>query len=138
MTRPTKSYSEMLRLPTFEERFEYLSLSGTVGAATFGHERFLNQEFYRSWEWKRVREEVIVRDEGRDLAMFDHDIHDRAIIHHINPLTVEMVEERSPLLLDLENLITTTHRTHNAIHYGDASLLPKPFVERRPGDTRSW
>lgn len=138
MTRLTKSYSGMLQLPTFEERFEYLSLNGSVGAATFGSDRWLNQEFYRSWEWKRLREEIIVRDEARDLASFDHDIHDRAIIHHINPLTAEQIQDRSPLLLDPENLITTTHRTHNAIHYGDASLLPRVFVERRPGDTKSW
>lgn len=138
MRQMTRSYSELSRLRTLEERFEYLSLSGTVGEATFGFERYLNQEFYRSYAWKQARDVVIMRDEGCDLGIRENPIHDRVIIHHIQPLTQRMVLEGSSLLLDPENLITTSHRTHNAIHYGDSSLLPQPFVDRRQGDTQSW
>lgn len=133
-----RSYSEMLRLYEFEQRFEYLSLKGMVGARTFGSERYVNQRFYRSTEWKQMRQHVIARDLGSDLAVEGHEIHDRIIIHHMNPMTADDIEYGSPVILDPEFLITTTHRTHNAIHYGDASLLVKPLVERRPGDTRSW
>lgn len=133
-----RSYSELVRFRTLEERFEYLSLSGTVGEVTFGFERYLNQEFYRSYAWKQTRDVVIMRDDGCDLGIRDNPIHDRVIIHHIQPLTQRMVVEGSSLLLDPENLITTSLRTHNAIHYGDASQLPQPFVERQRGDTQSW
>lgn len=133
-----RTYSELRRLLTFEDRFEYLRLGGAVGRATFGFERYVNQSFYRSAEWKRVRHQVIARDLGLDLGVEGHEIHDRVIIHHMNPMSVDEIENGEAHILDPNFLITTTHRTHNAIHYGDYSLLPKPIVERRPGDTRLW
>lgn len=133
-----RKYSELRRIDTFEERFEYLSLRGEVGQATFGFERYLNQRFYTSKEWRTVRHEVIARDLGNDLAIEDHAIHDRIIIHHMNPMLPIDIVEANGDILNPEFLITTSHRTHNAIHYGDASLLVKPLVERRPGDTRLW
>lgn len=133
-----RTYSELRRLSTFEDRFEYLRLGGSVGRATFGFERYVNQSFYRSAEWKRVRHQVIARDLGLDLGVDGHEIHDRVIIHHMNPMSVDEIENGEAHILDTNFLITTTHRTHNAIHYGDYSLLPKPLVERRPGDTRLW
>lgn len=135
---PSRSYSQLMRLRTFEERFAYLMLSGEVGASTFGYDRWLNQDFYRSREWKLIRDHVIARDYGMDLASEGHEVHSRILIHHMNPMTVEDVVLHRPEILDPEFLITTCHRTHNAIHYGDASLLPKPFVERQPGDTSLW
>lgn len=138
MTWNTKSYSELRRFKTYDERFEYLSLKGQVGRATFGFERYLNQQFYRSAEWRHIRNVVIARDEGLDLGFPGYEIFDRVIIHHINPMTAEEIENGDPCILDPDNLISTTHRTHNAIHFGDASLLPKPLVERRPGDTKLW
>lgn len=134
----SRSYSELRRLGTFEERFEYLSLDGVVGKATFGFDRWINQEFYRSREWKDVRSEVIVRDNGCDLGILGHEIAQGLVVHHMNPLTPEDVESGESWILDPRYLITTTHRTHNAIHYGDASLLPGPLVERQAGDTLLW
>lgn len=134
----TRSYSELSLIDSFEDRFEYLSIRGSVGESTFGFERYLNQQFYRSTEWRKVRQVVIARDLGMDLGIDGHEIHDRIIIHHMNPMSIEDVEHGNEAILDPEFLITTTHLTHNAIHYGNASLLPKPFVERRPGDTRLW
>lgn len=134
----TRSYSELIQFITFEDRFEYLRLKGAVGEATFGFDRYINQHFYRSPEWKRVRQQVIARDLGRDLAVDGHEIHDRVVIHHMNPMTPEHIEAGISDILDPEFLITTTHNTHNAIHYGDKSLLRTHFVERRPGDTRLW
>lgn len=133
-----RSYSQLRRIPTFEERYEYLALSGAVGEMTFGFERWLNQDFYRSREWKQIRTHVIARDLGMDLGVEGYEIHDRIIIHHMNPMTADDIERRDEKILEPEFLITTTHRTHNAIHYGDASLLPRQLVERRPGDTRLW
>lgn len=133
-----RTYSELKRLSTFEERFNYLSLLGEVGATTFGFDRWLNQSFYRSREWKHIRELVLVRDNGCDLGVPGYTIHYRPLVHHMNPITPEDLERGDALLLDSEYLITTTHRTHNAIHYGDNSLLVKPPVERRPGDTKLW
>lgn len=133
-----RTYAELRRLSTFEDRFEYLRLGGAVGRATFGFERYVNQSFYRSAEWKRVRHQVIARDFGLDLGVDGHEIHDRIIIHHMNPMSVDEIENGEGHILDPNFLITTTHRTHNAIHYGDYSLLPKPLVERLPGDTRLW
>lgn len=133
-----RTYSYIQRLNTFEERFDYLMLRGVVGDSTFGFDRYLNQNFYTSSEWKRARQQVIARDLGCDLGIEGYEIHDRVYIHHMNPLTVADVESGDPSILDLEFLITVTHRTHNAIHYGDASLLPKPFVPRRAGDTNLW
>lgn len=125
-------------MATFEERFDYLVLRGEVGQATFGFDRWANQQFYRSRQWKRVRDEVIVRDNGCDLGVLGYDIHANLIVHHMNPITPEDLGNGEDWVLDPEFLITTTHRTHNAIHYGDDSLLVKPPVERRAGDTKLW
>lgn len=133
-----KCYSELMRLKTFEERYHYLQLRGTVGKVSFGWERYINQKFYRSYEWKHLRTKIIARDGGNDLAMEGYPIPDRGRIHHINPLTIEQFLERDPLLLDPENLILVSHNTHNAIHYGDESLLPKDPVVRRPNDQCPW
>lgn len=133
-----RSYSELSRYHEFEDRYEYLKLAGEVGAATFGYDRWLNQDFYRSTEWKHVRNFVIARDNGRDLGVEGHEIWDRIIIHHMNPLTADDIEFNAEATLDPEFLITVTHRTHNAIHYGTAKLLRQPMVDRRPGDTRLW
>jgi hypothetical protein len=126
------------RLLTFEERYEYLALRGEVGKATFGFDRWLNQNFYRSYEWHQARDYVVYRDNGCDLGIPGHEIHNRLMVHHMNPITPEDLAHGEAWILDPEYLITTTHRTHNAIHYGDDSLLPKPVIERRPGDTRLW
>lgn len=133
-----RRYSELRRLETFEERFEYLKLRGGVGEKTFGFERYLNQQFYRSTEWRRTRQIVIARDNGLDLGFDGYEIYDRIIIHHMNPMTIEDVESGSEDILNPEFLITTTHNTHNAIHYGDIGLLPKPLIARAPGDTKLW
>lgn len=133
-----RTYSEMRRLATFEERYEYLRLRGEVGRTTFGFDRYLNQRFYTSREWRHIRNEIIARDNGLDLGCEGYEIHEKIIIHHMNPLTVEDIEHGDLDIMDPEYLITTTHRTHNAIHYGDASLLVQPLVERRPGDTKLW
>lgn len=134
----TRSYPELQRLKTFEERFEYLSLKARIGESTFGFERWMNQDFYRSKEWRDLRKHVIVRDEACDLGIEGFDIPERAVIHHIIPMTVEDLERGNPMCTDPDNLITTTHNTHNAIHWGDKSLLRLPPVERRPGDTTLW
>ena len=133
-----RSYTELRKHSTFEERFAYLSMPGEVGAATFGFDRWINQQFYRSREWKRAREFVIVRDEGCDLGIPGYDIHADLLVHHMNPVTADDLIRGEEWVLDPEFLITTTHRTHNAIHYGDASLLRRAPVERRPGDTKLW
>ena len=133
-----RTYSELIKLPTFEERFRYLSLEGVVGASTFGFDRYLNQVFYRSQRWKRIRDHVILRDNGCDLAMEGYEIHDRILVHHMNPITIEDIERESEYLIDPEFLISTVHNTHNAIHYGDENLLPILPVERRPNDTCPW
>lgn len=133
-----RSYSELRRLNTFEERYDYLQLAGQVGAATFGFDRYLNQAFYRSSEWKSIRNRVIVRDEGCDLGVPGYEIYDRIYIHHMNPMTVEQVEHGDQAILDPEFLISTTHRTHNAIHYGDRSSLLSRHFDRQPGDTKLW
>lgn len=133
-----RTYSELRRIRTFEERFEYLKLKGSVGRSTFGFDRYVNQQFYTSRQWRQVRQKVIARDEGMDLGVDGYEIYDKIIIHHMNPMSVENIEHGDSDILDPEFLITTTHRTHNAIHYGDSSLLPKVIVDRRPGDTRLW
>ena len=133
-----KTYSELITIPTFEERYKYLQLKGSVGIDTFGYDRYLNQILYNSMEWRRLRNEIIIRDNGCDLACEDHEINGRALIHHINPITVEDVLERKPIVFDPENLITTTHNTHNTIHYGDESLLITVPVERSRNDTCPW
>jgi hypothetical protein len=133
-----RTYRELSRLKTFNERFEYLVLYGQVGMKTFGFDRWMNQGFYHSYEWRQVREYVIVRDDGCDLGVPGYEIRSQLLIHHINPLTLEDLKHGEEWIIDPEFLITTTKRTHNAIHYGDRSLLPKPFVARAPGDTRLW
>lgn len=133
-----RSYSELVRFQTFEERFDYLSLKGVVGDRTFGGERWMNQTFYRSYEWKHIREVVIARDLGRDLGVEGYDIFDRIIIHHMNPIDRDQIAHAEESILDPEFLITVTHNTHNAIHYGDKSKLLTMPTERRPGDHILW
>lgn len=134
----TRTYSELDRLETFEERYAYLKLGGYVGAQTFGFDRYLNQEFYKSVLWQRARRFVIARDYGRDLGVDGHDIHDRVYVHHMNPMGPDDIKHSNVDILDPEYLITVRHNTHNAIHYGDESLLPKPVIQRRAGDTKLW
>lgn len=134
-----RSYSELARLGSFEDRFEYLRLDGEVGVDTFGFDRIFNQLFYRSKEWRHARNQIIVRDNGCDLGVKGHEIYgQRIIIHHINPITMDDIRNSSSALFDPENLITTVHTTHNAIHYGDADLLMKDPIERFQNDTCPW
>lgn len=133
-----KCYSELILLPTFQARYQYLRLNGEVGKETFGFDRYMNQFFYRSPEWRRVRDFVITRDEGCDLDVPGREIFGRVIIHHMNPIRLEDIRNRSELLLNPEYLITTIHDTHLAIHYGDEHLLLQEPVERRPNDTCPW
>ena len=133
-----KCYSELILLPTFQARYQYLRLNGEVGKETFGFDRYMNQFFYRSPEWRRVRDFVISRDEGCDLGIPGREIFGRVIIHHMNPIRSEDIRNRSELLLNPEYLITTIHDTHLAIHYGDEHLLLQEPVERRPNDTCPW
>ena len=133
-----RTYGELSRFESFEDRFAYLNLPGNVGASTFGFDRYLNQGFYTSREWKTMREHVIVRDEGCDLGVEGYEICNRLVIHHMNPITPDNLKHGDEAVLDPEFLITTTHRTHNAIHYGNESLLPRRLVERRRGDTQLW
>lgn len=133
-----KTYSELITIPTFEERFEYLKLDGQVGVETFGFNRYLNQAFYKSDEWLSIRDYVITRDNGCDLGMEGYEIYGRILIHHINPITKDDIIQRSRILLDPENLITTVKRTHDAIHYGNSNLLMKAPIERRKNDTCPW
>lgn len=133
-----RTYSELRRLETLEEKYKYLALYGRVGDITFGFDRYINQAFYRSAEWRNIRNHIIVRDNGCDLGVEGYEIHDRIYIHHMNPMKVDEIEDGDPSILDPEFLISVTHRTHNAIHYGDADLLPRKLVERRPGDTKLW
>lgn len=137
--RNIKTYSELILLPTFKERFEYLKLNGSVGRETFGFDRYLNQLFYqRSPKWKAIRDHVIIRDNGCDLGVEGYEIHSRIIVHHMNPITIEDIERESDFLLDPEFLISTVHNTHNAIHYGDESLLCFGPIERTKNDTCPW
>lgn len=133
-----RTYTELSRLPTLSDRYDYLELGGRIGESTFGFDRWINQQFYRSREWKQVRTHVIARDLGFDLGAEDSPIMGAHLIHHMNPLTLEDIEDATDNLLDPEFLITTALRTHNAIHFGDKRLLPRPFVERTPGDTKLW
>lgn len=133
-----RSYTEMLNYETFLERFEYLKLGGVVGEETFGFDRHLNQRFYRSLEWRKVRNAVISRDEAMDLGVPDIPIQGKLYVHHINPVTPQELRHGGVRHLDMDNLVCVSHNTHNAIHYGDASLLPAPLVDRSPGDTKLW
>lgn len=134
-----RTYTELSKLKTFKERFEYLRLDGQVGKETFGFDRIFNQNFYRSVEWKRVRDQVIIRDCGCDLGVLGHEIYgQRILIHHMNPISLEDLERRSEILMNPEYLITTIHNTHQAIHYGDEDLLIKLPRERTKNDTCPW
>lgn len=133
-----KTYSELSRLETFDERFDYLKLGGNVGEATFGFDRWINQQFYQSREWKSVRDAVIVRDNGCDLGVRGYEINGALLVHHINPMAIEDVVHGEDWILDPEYLITTTKTTHNALHYGNRSLIPKTYKPRSPGDTKLW
>jgi hypothetical protein len=133
-----RTHSELQRIETFEDRFRYLSLRGQVGESTFGYDRWINQKFYTSREWRHVRNYVITRDLGCDLGIEGYEIHDKIIIHHMNPMVVSDIVDGNDDILDPEFLISTTHRTHNAIHYGDETLLPRRLAPRRPGDTLLW
>lgn len=131
-------YRELKRLKTFKDRFDYLNLIGKIGEETFGFDRYLNQSFYRSREWKRVRDQVIIRDNGCDLGIPDREIYDHIIIHHMNPITAKDLDEDPEYVLNPEYLICVSQTTHNAIHYGDYSLIPQGPIERSPYDTCPW
>ena len=133
-----RTYSEMNTLKTYEERFDYLKIGGQVGLETFGYDRYLNQILYNTKQWKKFRREIIIRDNACDLACEGYEINYRILVHHINPITVEDIINRNPMIFDPENAITTTHRTHNAIHYGDKNLLILQPMERTPNDTCPW
>lgn len=133
-----KRYSELIQLPTFEERYRYLRLGGKVGEETFGFDRWLNQKFYKDSEWLKIRDEVIIRDNGCDLGILDREIHSRILVHHMNPITKDDILHRTKFLLDPEFLICTVKNTHDAIHYGDESLLILAPVERSKNDTCPW
>lgn len=133
-----RTYTELSRLPYFEDRFEYLKLPGAVGIETFGFDRYLNQLFYTSDEWRRVRRDVIVRDDGFDLGSDDRPIRGRVLVHHMNPISEEDIVKRNPDILNPEYLITVSLDTHNAIHYGTEVRPPPVVVERKPNDTKLW
>lgn len=133
-----KTYSELVQLPTFTERLHYLLLDGTVAAPTFGANRYLNQKLYRSADWQRVRRLVIIRDGGNDLGIEGYSIERAILIHHINPITEEMILNADPEIFNLDNLILTTRNTHNIIHYGDAGLIKEDWKPRTPNDTIPW
>lgn len=149
MLKSIRTYSELITIPSFEERFKYLQLDGQVGKETFGYDRYLNQILYNSQDWRRFRNDIIIRDNACDLAHEDHEIPSwkdkdgrirgpKILIHHINPIIVDDIMGRNPIIFDPENVITTTLLTHNAIHYGDESLLPKESIERSQNDTCPW
>lgn len=133
-----KSYSDLVQFDSFIDRFRYLKLNGQVSDPTFGSTRYLNQVFYSSPEWKRIRQKIIIRDEGRDLGVEGYDIYGRICIHHINPITLFDIEDRSSKLLDPDNLVCVSFDTHEAIHYGDESLLKTDPIIRKPNDTCPW
>lgn len=133
-----RTYSELRKRQTFEERFEYLKLRGIVGAPTFGFDRWMNQQFYASREWRLIRQKIIVRDNGCDLGADGYEMHDRIYIHHLNPMSVSHIEQGDEDILDPEFLIATSLSTHNAIHYGDERKLRKLLVPRTAGDTKLW
>lgn len=133
-----KTYSELIAMDNFLDRYEYLRIGGTVGESTFGSNRYLNQILYRSYDWKKFRREMIIRDNGCDLAHPDYEIGGIIILHHLNPITIDDVKNRRRCVFDPENVVCVSHRTHEAIHYGDDTLLMKGPVVRRPGDTIPW
>lgn len=138
MKKMIRTYSELIKLKTFKDRFEYLKLDGIVGEETFGFDRYMNQIFYKSREWTSVRQSVIIRDNGCDLGVEGYEIHGKILIHHMNPINLSDIVHKTDELLNPDYLITTVLSTHNAIHYGDASLLPALPVERRANDTCPW
>lgn len=135
-----RTYSELITLPTFEERYEYLRIGGRVGEETFGFDRYLNQAFYKTDEWLAVRDFVIVRDHGCDLGMEDREIPEgvKILVHHMNPITIEDIVNKSEYLLDPEYLISTVDNTHKAIHYGNRNILVTAPIERSKFDTCPW
>jgi hypothetical protein len=133
-----RRYSELVRLATFDERFEYLKLGGGVGRSTFGFDRYLNQRFYSSREWEDIRRYVMLRDQGCDLGVVGHEIFIAPLVHHINPMSAESISHKESWVLDPEFLILTSHNTHNNIHFGVKKLTPKVVAERRPRDTNLW
>ena len=133
-----RTYTELAALPTFIERFKYLSLKGAIGEETFGLDRYLNQMFYNSYEWRRLRNEIIVRDNGCDLGIDDREIHEKILIHHMNPITIEDIQNRSDFLMNPEYLICTCKRTHDAIHFSNEEILYQDPIIRKPGDTCPW
>lgn len=133
-----RNYEELSHISDFNERFEYLKLDGVIGDSTFGFDRYINQRFYRSKEWLSVRDFVIVRDEGMDMGAPDHPINGRILVHHMNPISIKDISDATEFLLNPEYLICVSHNTHNAIHYGDSSLLPGGIFERCPNDTCPW
>ncbi len=134
-----RTFKQLLTLPTFEERFRYLKLDGKVGQDTFGFDRYINQKFYRSIEWKQIRNFVIARDRGCDLAIFDREIFGRVYVHHMNPISLHDINDATDYLLNPDYLVCVSKETHDAIHYGDGSLLvPTKPIERSPGDTKLW
>lgn len=133
-----RSYSEVVDLETFDERFNYLKLGGGVGQSTFGFDRYINQQFYMSHAWQDIRHHVVLRDEGCDLGIVGYEIHYGLLIHHMNPMNTNDIINRESWILDPDFLITTTHNTHNAIHYGVNNLLPKVVAQRSPKDTKLW
>lgn len=135
MTQMIRTYSNLIKLPTFEERYKYLRIPGEVGIATFGFQRPLNQALYSSREWKDIRRKVILRDNGCDLGIAGRELNKYALVHHLNPITEEDIIEKNPIIFDMENLICVSKRTHNAIHFGDESILLPDYVPRRPRDT---
>lgn len=138
MMMTTRTAREMYMYDSFLGRFRYLSLRGVVGETTFGFDRYINQGFYRSREWKNLRQDVIARDNGCDLGVEGHEISARILVHHMNPLRAQDIMTAGDYLVNPDFLVTTTHNTHNAIHYGDESLLPKPYEPRKPRDTKLW
>jgi hypothetical protein len=133
-----RTYTGALDYHDFEHRFDYLKLNGVVAHSTFGGHRYLNQALYQSDEWRRIRRLVIIRDDGCDLAIPDRPIYGRVLVHHIEPITAKDILNRAPIVFDLDNLITVSHETHNALHYGDYSLVAKDVIIRRPNDTSPW
>ena len=133
-----RRYSELASLGSFEERFEYLRLRGQVGDPTFGYDRWMNQDFYASTQWRQIRHHVIARDQGCDLGVEGFEVFDRIYIHHMNPMSTQDLQDGNEDILDPEFLISCTHRTHNAIHYGNGRHLPRQLVTRRAGDTKLW
>lgn len=133
-----KCHRDLIQLESFIERYQYLKLHGKVGEDTFGLDRYVNQTLYKSHKWRRTRSQIIIRDNGCDLGVEGHELDNYIVVHHMNPITLEDIEEERDIIFDPENLICCSSRTHQAIHFGDEGLLPKDFVQRRPNDTCLW